>query len=62
MSNDDDSKHNNNNGGPAILTIVGILGCNAAMIWYNLFADDRRRKKLFKKMKYYQSRNLEEMV
>jgi hypothetical protein len=61
MSNDN-SKHNNNNRGPAILTIVGILGCIAAMIWYNLFADDRRRKKLFKKMKYYQSRNLEEMV
>ena len=67
MSNDN-SKHNNNNNnnnnnrGPAILTIVGILGCIAAMIWYTLFADDRRRKKLFKKMKYYQSRNLEEMV
>jgi hypothetical protein len=41
---------------------VGILGCIAAMIWYTLFADDRRRKKLFKKMKYYQSRNLEKMV
>ncbi len=61
MSNDN-SKNNNNNRGPAILTIVGILGCIVAMIWYNLFADDRRRKKLFKKMKYYQSRNLEEMV
>jgi hypothetical protein len=58
---DGNSKHNNN-GGPPILTIMGILGCIAAMIWYNLFADDRRRKKLFKKMKYYQSRNLEEMV
>jgi hypothetical protein len=58
---DDNSKHNNNRG-PAILTIVGILGCIAVMIWYTLFADDRRRKKLFKKMKYYQSRNLEEMV
>ena len=58
---DVNSKHYNN-GGPAILTIMGILGCIAAMIWYNLFADDRRRKKLFKKMKYYQSRNLEEMV
>jgi hypothetical protein len=61
MSNDN-SKHSNNNRGPAILTIVGILGCIAAMIWYNFFAYDRRRKKLFKKMKYYQSRSLEEMV
>jgi hypothetical protein len=61
MSNDDDSKHKNNRG-PAILTIVGILGCIIAMIWYNLFADDRRRKKLFEKMKYYQSRDLEEMI
>ncbi len=59
MSNDN-SKHNNR--GPAILTIVGILGSIVAMIWYNLIADDRRRKKLFKKMKYYQSKNLEEMV
>jgi hypothetical protein len=32
------------------------------MIWYNLFADDIRRKKLFKKMKYYQSRLLGEMI
>jgi hypothetical protein len=60
MSND--NSKNNNNRGPAILTIVGILGCIAAMIWYSLFAHDRRRKKLFKKMKYYQSRNLEKMV
>jgi hypothetical protein len=62
LSNDDDSNNHSNHRGPAILTIVGILGCIGAMIWYNLFADDRRRKKLFKKMKYYQSRNLEEMV
>ena len=61
MSNDS-NKHHHNNREPAILTIVGILGCIAAMIWYTLFADDRRRKKLFKKMKYYQSRNLEKMV
>jgi hypothetical protein len=61
MSNDN-RKHDNNNRGPAIPTIVGILGCIAAMIWYSRFAYDRRRKKLFKKMKYYQSRSLEEML
>jgi hypothetical protein len=58
----DNTKRNTNNSGPVILTIVGILGFIAAMIWFNLFADDRRKKKLFKKMKYYQSRNLEEMI
>jgi hypothetical protein len=60
MSNDKTKR--NNNSRLAFLTIAGILGCTAGMIWYNLFADDIRRKKLFKKMKYYQSRNLEEMV
>ncbi len=58
----DDNNKRNSNRGSANFIVVGILGCIAAMIWYNLFADDRRRKKLFKKMKYYQSRNLEEMV
>ena len=61
MSNDN-TKRNTNNSGPAILTIVGMLGFIAAIIWFKLFADDRGRKKLFKKMKYYQSRNLEEMI
>jgi hypothetical protein len=42
--------------------VAGILGFTAGMIWYNLFTDDIRRKKLFKKMKYYQSRLLEEMI
>jgi hypothetical protein len=60
MSNDNSKR--NNNSGLAILTVAGILGCTAGMIWYNLFADDIRRKKLFKKMKYYQSRHLEEMI
>jgi hypothetical protein len=41
--------------GLTILTVAGILGFTAGMIWYNLFADDIRRKKLFKKMKYYYS-------
>jgi hypothetical protein len=60
MSNDNSKR--NNNSGLAILTVAGILGFTAGMIWYNLFADEIRRKKLFKKMKYYQSRNLEEMI
>jgi hypothetical protein len=43
--------------------VAGILGFTAGIIWYNLFADDDiRRKKLFKKMKYYQSRLLGEMI
>ncbi|MDQ3806867.1 MAG: hypothetical protein M3298_01730 [Thermoproteota archaeon] len=58
----DDNNKRNSNRGSAIFIVVGMLGCIAAMIWYNLFAYDRRRKKLFKKMKYYQSRSLEEMV
>jgi hypothetical protein len=58
---DDKSQHNNNNG-LAILTVAGIVGFTAGMIWYNLFSDDIRRKKLFKKMKYYKSRLLEEMI
>jgi hypothetical protein len=61
MSNDK-SQRNNNNNGLAILTVAGILEFTAGMIWYNLFSDDIRRKKLFKKMKYYQSRLLEEMI
>jgi hypothetical protein len=60
MSNDKSQRNNNN--GLAILTVAGILGFTAGMIWYNLFSDDIRRKKLFKKMKYYQSRLLEEMI
>jgi hypothetical protein len=60
MSNDNSER--NKDSGLAILTVAGILGCTAGMIWYNLFADDIRRKKLFKKMKYYQSRLLEEMI
>jgi hypothetical protein len=60
MSNDNSKR--NNNTGLAILTVAGILGFTGGMIWYNLFADDIRRKKLFKKMKYYQSRSLEEMI
>lgn len=61
MSNDN-SKRNNNNSGLAILTVAGILGFTAGMICYNLCADDIRRKKLFKKMKYYKSRLLGEMI
>jgi hypothetical protein len=57
-----DKSQRNNNNGLAILTVAGILGFTAGMIWYNLFSDDIRRKKLFKKMKYYQSRLLEEMI
>lgn len=60
MSNDKSQRNNNN--GLVILTVAGILGFTAGMIWYNLFSDDIRRKKLFKKMKYYQSRLLEEMI
>jgi hypothetical protein len=60
MSNDRSKR--NNNSGLAFLTMAAILGCTAGMIWYNLFADDIRRKKLFKKMKYYQSSHLEEMI
>jgi hypothetical protein len=60
MSNDLSKRKNNN--GLAILTVAGILGFTAGMIWYNLFADDIRRKKLFKRMKYYQSRLLGEMI
>jgi hypothetical protein len=60
MSNDNSKR--NNDSGVAILTVAGILGFTAGMIWYNLFADDIRRKKLFKKMKYYQSRLLGEMI
>jgi hypothetical protein len=60
MSNDNSER--NKDSGLAILTVAGILGCTAGMIWYNLFADDIRRKKLFKKMKYYQSRLSEEMI
>jgi hypothetical protein len=57
-----DNSKRNNDSGVAILTVAGILGFTAGMIWYNLFADDIRRKKLFKKMKYYQSRLLGEMI
>jgi hypothetical protein len=60
MSNDNSKR--NNNSGLTILTVAGILGFTAGMIWYNLFADDIKRKKLFKKMKYYQSRLLGEMI
>jgi hypothetical protein len=58
----DDKSQRNNNNGLAILTVAGIVGFTAGMIWYNLFSDDIRRKKLFKKMKYYKSRLLEEMI
>jgi hypothetical protein len=58
---DDNSKPNNNRS-LGILTVVGILGFAAGMIWYNVLADDIRRKKLFKKMKYYQSRLVGEMI
>jgi hypothetical protein len=57
-----DNIKRNNDCGLTILTIAGILGSIGAMIWYSLFADDRRRKKLFRKMKYYQSNSLEEMI
>jgi hypothetical protein len=60
MSNDKSKR--NNNSGLAILTVAGILGFTAGMIWYNLFADDIKRKKLFKKMKYYRGRLLGEMI
>jgi hypothetical protein len=60
MSNDNSKR--NNNSGLTILTVAGILGLTAGMIWYNLFADDIKRKRLFKKMKYYQSRLLGEMI
>jgi hypothetical protein len=60
MSNDKSER--NKNSRLAFLTIAGILGCTAGMIWYNFFADDIRRKKLFKKMKYYQNRHLEDMI
>jgi hypothetical protein len=42
--------------------VGGILGFAAGMFWYNFFADDIKRKKLFKKMKYFQSTLLEEMI
>jgi hypothetical protein len=58
----DGNSKRNNNSRLAIFTVAGILGFTAGMIWYNLFADEIRRRKLFKKMKYYQSRNLEEMI
>jgi hypothetical protein len=58
---DDNSKPNNNRG-PGIVTVVGILAFAAGMIWYSVLADDIRRKKLFKKMKYYQSRLVGEMI
>ena len=45
-----------------ILTVVGILGFAAGMIWYTVLADNIRRKKLFKKMKHYQSRLVGEMI
>jgi hypothetical protein len=60
MSNDNSKR--NNNSGLTILTVAGILGLTAGMIWYNLFSDDIKRKRLFKKMKYYQSRLLGEMI
>lgn len=60
MSNDNSKR--NNNSGLAILTVAGIVGFTAGMIWYNLFSDDIKRKKLFKKMKYYRGRLLGEMV
>jgi hypothetical protein len=60
MSNDKSER--NHNSGLASPTVAGILGCTAGMIWYNnLFADDIRRRKVFKKMKCYQSRLLEEL-
>ena len=52
----------NHNRGVGILTVVGILGLATGMIWYSILADDIRRKKLFKKMKYYQSRLVGEMI
>jgi hypothetical protein len=58
---DDNSKPNNNRG-LGILTVVGILGFAAGMIWYTVLADNIRRKKLFKKMKHYQSRLVGEMI
>jgi hypothetical protein len=58
---DDNSKPNNNRG-LGIVTVVGILAFAAGMIWYSVLADDIRRKKLFKKMKYYQSRLVGEMI
>jgi len=61
MSNDNSER--NKDSGLAILTVAGILGCTAGMIWYNnLFADDIRRRKVFKKMKCYQSRLLEVLI
>jgi hypothetical protein len=57
-----DNSNRNNNRGLGILTVAGILGVAAGMIWYNLLADDIRRKKLFRKMKYYRSRLLGEMI
>jgi hypothetical protein len=61
MSNDN-SQRNNNNSQLTILAVGGILGFAAGMIWYNFFADDIKRKKLFKKMKYFRSTLLEEMI
>jgi hypothetical protein len=61
MSNDKSKR--NNNSGLASPTVSGILGSTAGMVWYNnLFADDTRRRKVFKKMKCYQSRILEELI
>jgi hypothetical protein len=57
-----DNSNRNNNRGLGILTVAGILGVAAGMIWYNLLADDIRRKKLFRKMKYYRSRLLGGMI
>jgi hypothetical protein len=60
MSKDNSNRNNNRELG--ILTVAGILGVAAGMIWYKLLADDIRRKKLFRKMKYYRSRLLGEMI
>ena len=60
MSHDNSKPNYNRSLG--ILTVLGIFGFAAGMIWYNVLADDIRRKKLFKKMKYYQSRLVGEMV
>jgi hypothetical protein len=48
MSNDNSQCNNYNNSGLTILTVAGILGFTAGMIWNNFFADDTKRKKLFK--------------
>lgn len=48
----------------SFITVVGILGFTAGMIWYNFTNDKEKknRKRLFKRMKRYHVNTLKEYI